>query len=572
MAHVHRKPLARALIPFAAVVLIAPLSISHSALAVPEEEDVTLTSESIELPPPPELPEGNGVSPLEFAGVVREQAREQLGDRYVEMWMAPAQGHFIIGVVDLAADEAPALEESLGEIVEVEVVERHVARADLDALADSVTQALTEAGVQWSEIDRNYERGFVGVGAPTSADLDAIASLLEPITSEVPLRGQAALDVNKMHNFEAALDTPKVTLTLAPVSEPAGGSRDVLPIQSGKKIKVTSSAYYMECSSGFVVNGDGGMYALTAGHCGRTGYAVSAGNGTALGNLQNNTYWGANNVDSDAALFHLAYSSWGEPTVYYDSSAFRSVVAQAGAYYSTDSAVPYSWVCFNGAVSMTESCGYIGSTSTSAYYAFEDEDVVHTLDDAIRVYWYSNSPGAKRGDSGGGLYGLNPDGSAIALGLFASCQVDSDKQCIQSGNFHFTKISKALLRTGTTLMTQGRQPFGSLDTATGGAGTFSVSGWVIDPDLARTPTWAYIYLGGPKGSGQLVYWGVSANGLRTDVAEAYPNTGSYHGFEATITTSTRGTNIPVYAYGGDLGASSSGDKQLWATPKYVTIY
>jgi hypothetical protein len=566
VARVHRKPLACAVVLFAAVTLVAPLSISHSALAVPEEDDVTLTSESIELPPPPELPEGGGISPLEFAGAVREQAREQLGDRYVEMWMAPAQDHFVIGVLDLAADEAPVLEETLGEIVEVEVVQRHVARADLDALADSVTQALAEAGVQWSEINRNYERGFVGVGAPSSADLDVIASLLEPITSEAPLRGQAALDVNRMHNFEAALDTPRVALTLASMSEGTGGSRNELPIQSGKRITVGSST----CTSGFVVNGDGGMYALTAGHCGQSGSTVKTGNGTALGNLQNNTFWGASNVDSDAALFHLAYSSWGEATTYYGTDTARPVVAQAGAYYSTDSAVPYGWVCFNGSVSAAESCGYIDSTSVSKGYTISPSTDIHTLDDAIRVYWNPSDTGVKKGDSGGGLYGLNPDASAIALGLSACCQVDSSNQCIQSGAFHFTKISKALTRTGTVLMAQGRSPFGAFDTASGGAGTVSVSGWAIDPDLARTATTAYIYIGGPMGSGA-PGWAVSANKLRSDVAAVHPNTGSYHGYASTITTSVRGTNVPIYAYGVDIGGASSGHTLLWPSPKYVTI-
>ncbi|MDR1295309.1 MAG: S1 family peptidase [Bifidobacteriaceae bacterium] len=573
MARVRRKPLTCTVVLFAATILIAPLGISHPVVAV-ADDDVTLTSQSIELPPPPELPEGEGVSPLEFAGAVREQALEQLGDRYVEMWMAPAQDHFVIGVLDLAADEAAALEESLGEIVEVEVVERHVARADVDALADSVMQALTESGVQWSEIDRHYERGFVGVAAPTSTDLDAIASLLEPITSEAPLRGQAALDVNRMLNFEAALDSPRVALTLAPLSEGTGGSRDDLPLQGGKRIKIGTTAY--QCSFGFAVSGDGGEYGLTAGHCGFVGETVRTGNLAVLTNLMNNTFWGATNVDSDAVLFHLPSSAWWETTVYYGTDTARPVVAQAGAYYSTDLAVPYGWVCFNGASSGAESCGYISSTATSVGYTADraaNTSVITTLDDAIKVYWNSTSPGAKKGDSGGGLYGVNPDASAIALGLSACCQLnpnDSTNQCLQSGAAYFTKISKALTRTGTVLMAQGRQPFGSLDTASGGAGTVSVSGWVIDPDLARSATWAYIYIGGPMGSGAPL-WAVPANQIRTDVEAAYANTGKYHGFAATLITSIRGTNIPVYAYGADIGGSFSGHKQLWATPKYVTI-
>lgn len=77
-----------------------------------------------------------------------------------------------------------------------------------------------------------------------------------------------------------------------------------------------------------------------------------------------------------------------------------------------------------------------------------------------------------------------------------------------------------------------------------------VAGWIVDPDLARTPAHVHVYIGGPDGSGQ--GYAVYANGSRPDVAAAYPNTGSTHGFSTVLSTGYRNL-VPVYIYGVNLG-------------------
>ncbi|WP_406832810.1 VCBS repeat-containing protein [Pedococcus sp. KACC 23699] len=91
-------------------------------------------------------------------------------------------------------------------------------------------------------------------------------------------------------------------------------------------------------------------------------------------------------------------------------------------------------------------------------------------------------------------------------------------------------------------------PFGGLEAVTAGHGNVTVSGWTIDPNATTTPTRVHVYVGGPAGSatGEGHDAG-TANLTRTDVANAYPGTGSAHGYNLTVPTNKLGTQ-PVYVY------------------------
>ena len=90
-----------------------------------------------------------------------------------------------------------------------------------------------------------------------------------------------------------------------------------------------------------------------------------------------------------------------------------------------------------------------------------------------------------------------------------------------------------------------------LDSAAGGAGTLSVSGWAFDPDDPASPVWVHVYVGGPAGSGASLYK-FEAKAYREDVEARFPGAGLYHGFNKNFSVAERG-NQTIYFYACDLG-------------------
>lgn len=99
-------------------------------------------------------------------------------------------------------------------------------------------------------------------------------------------------------------------------------------------------------------------------------------------------------------------------------------------------------------------------------------------------------------------------------------------------------------------------PQGILDEVTGGAGTVKVRGWAFDKDDTSKALSIHVYIGGEsvtpgaEGHGNLV-----ANKSRTDVNNVY-GCGNNHGFEDTITTSKRGSQV-VSVYAINIGGGSN---------------
>ena len=111
----------------------------------------------------------------------------------------------------------------------------------------------------------------------------------------------------------------------------------------------------------------------------------------------------------------------------------------------------------------------------------------------------------------------------------------------------------------------GRNPFGSLDSCSGGNGTIYISGWVADWDDPGAALGVHVYVGGPAGSGAPGY-AITANKYRPDVNNVYSGIGDNHGFEDVIQVSPRG-NQTLYIYGLNVGG---GDNILIGTAN-VTI-
>jgi hypothetical protein len=82
-------------------------------------------------------------------------------------------------------------------------------------------------------------------------------------------------------------------------------------------------------------------------------------------------------------------------------------------------------------------------------------------------------------------------------------------------------------------------PFGSFDqVSVSGPGQISVSGWVIDPDLAG-PTQAHVYVDGAGVA-------LTANLSRSDIGSIYPGYGPGHGFSSLIPVAGGTHNVCVF--------------------------
>jgi hypothetical protein len=502
-------------------------------------------------------PETSGVGPLEFADAVREKARRILGERYVELWVNRAQDRFVIGAVEPTSADRERVEEEVASIAQVDVVERQVSREELDRAYKAVIDS--EIARYITVRSRNYERGVIGLSVIPER-VDTVASHLGAESTWEVITGRARVEaLSAPFSSVDVSDAPRITVEAADPVRPVDGV-GTLPWKSGKRINSPNGS----CTTAFTVSGvnPASRYGLTAGHCGTNGTPWSLGSATAT--LQNNAYQGVSSTVADAAVMYGGGNS--NSHVYVPEGNFRDVVAQSGAVPSADPTVPYTWTCFSGASTIEQtqldSCGYINSVNvsiTNAPIPTLGFPAV-TLSDAFSVAWTSG-PQMRAGDSGGGIYGLNPDGTAIALGIASSCQRPAGTSVCDVGPYsYFSKVSNALASTGTTLLASGRPPFGVYDAVSGGAGTVSVSGWIIDPDLARTPTTVHVYVGGSAGSGAPGY-AITANAYRPDVGAAYPNTGNLHGFSAAL-PAPAGPNVPVHVYGIDVGGAWAGNIYL----------
>jgi len=83
-------------------------------------------------------------------------------------------------------------------------------------------------------------------------------------------------------------------------------------------------------------------------------------------------------------------------------------------------------------------------------------------------------------------------------------------------------------------------PIGSLDVASGGAGSINVGGWTIDPDTAA-PIPVHVYVDGRFAGA------AAANVVRSDVGAFFVGYGSEHGFNLTVPATGGSRSVCVYA-------------------------
>lgn len=102
---------------------------------------------------------------------------------------------------------------------------------------------------------------------------------------------------------------------------------------------------------------------------------------------------------------------------------------------------------------------------------------------------------------------------------------------------------------------QANNPEGYVDSITSDAANqITINGWAFDRDNLNTSLQIKVYIGGSAGSG-VPSCTITANANRSDVNNAYPGVGNYHGFSANINTNKTGTQT-VYVYALNIGNGS----------------
>jgi hypothetical protein len=133
-------------------------------------------------------------------------------------------------------------------------------------------------------------------------------------------------------------------------------------------------------------------------------------------------------------------------------------------------------------------------------------------------------------------------GVELNTGFSGSIDVTGGRQvvCLTTGTLPLGAL-------GCRVVTSpGGSPFGALDVVAPRLGGVSVSGWVVDPDIASAVT-THIYVNG-------VGYAVTANANRPDIGGGLPAYGPAHGFVADLPAP--GGAVTVCAYGIDVGVGS----------------
>lgn len=113
-----------------------------------------------------------------------------------------------------------------------------------------------------------------------------------------------------------------------------------------------------------------------------------------------------------------------------------------------------------------------------------------------------------------------------------------------------------------------RDPLGYLDSATGSAGSVTVTGWAFDPDCPNQSLSVHIYIGQPPSVGHTTPDAVvQANLSSPDVSRVF-GVGGNHRYSATIKTGKTGT-LPVYAFA--INAQGGNNSQLTNSPRTTSV-
>jgi hypothetical protein len=134
-------------------------------------------------------------------------------------------------------------------------------------------------------------------------------------------------------------------------------------------------------------------------------------------------------------------------------------------------------------------------------------------------------------------------------------------------DFPGTGGANKLIATRTVTI-PGTDPQGNLNNIETRSGGIWVRGWAADADAPTTPIQVKVSIGGVLGASGAQQFTLNANLQRTDLPRTYPQFGEMHGFNQTLTTTKRGTQL-VYVYA--VNASGTGGANKLIATRTVNI-
>ncbi len=119
----------------------------------------------------------------EMPAGVKDRAQAALGSRYVELWIAPDQRSYIVGVLDLNPSEVAKLTSEVRRTAPVSFVNRTVSRAQVDQSLAVVAEYANKVGPKIQTYGPDYVAGNVSVETQ-SASRSSIESALRSEVKE----------------------------------------------------------------------------------------------------------------------------------------------------------------------------------------------------------------------------------------------------------------------------------------------------------------------------------------------------------------------------------------------------
>ena len=352
------------------------------------------------------------VEDLENPSDVAKRAEALLGARYVDVSINSSHTSFVVGVLDLAPDEARELEADLSGEALVSVEGRTVSSSAVDSLRRTVEEAVLKSDLPYSVIGSNLQDGSVLVGIDEAS---MVPDAVELLSSELPGwkaedKAGDGVDLVPGASGKAAVHVRVVGTGRLTESKFDG------PYRAGKAVGINVGANY-SCTTGWFMHKNSKNFGSTAGHCARPvgNGASSYFAGSFKGDVQFDQFDAGkpNNIKADVLLYDLG--NGGTRTLFRSPTLNRDVTGQ----YGLGDMVAGWRTCTRGAAWDEQSCGnlranYVDATITADGFTLKNQ-----------YCWKWEPENDYRnidGDSGAPVYRVRANESVWAAGIHSSIQ------------------------------------------------------------------------------------------------------------------------------------------------------
>jgi len=382
-------------------------------------------------PDPPvrgDLGPGENIVDPRIADSIADYAREELGDRFVDLWTAEDLSSLVLGVHSPKTDDWELLD-VLDNSPLITIYECPVSRGALEAAGHQAAEFVgdkligggldfvngrVELGVSFDQVDLVVDQingggsGLLAVaeGEPApESKLGQIVVIVEPDEDAVP---------------DEDLDPPE--------------TKSEGPLRAGKKIFSAHDGGTFGCTANALVKAGTARYVLTNGHCGAVGESVFYPGPTDwVGRYTISTWYSsANNglILGDIGMFPAPMNA--EASIFVRPGFARSITGWAEAKLGDP-------VCIRGQKTDKEMCGKVTRGWRYAPQSVFREETGRRL-----VFGFKMTDiETQSGDSGAPVYSKLANGDAIIVGIHST-----------KGEY-FSPFGQALSVTRTDLVTSG---------------------------------------------------------------------------------------------------------------------